>query len=169
MPLEIIVKFGTYFLMGAIVLAALASVTLPNVFHAALALAGALIGVAGIYFALRADFLAVVQILIYVGAVMTLMIFAIMLTRGISDKATRALNRLALPGAAAAGAVLAVLIPLILKTPWKIQIAPDTHVTPAALGTALMTDFVFPFEVISIFLLAVLIGAIVIAKKETPE
>src|SRR5436190_258147 len=96
-PLYLITKAGLYVLMGVCVLAAFGAVSLPNIFHAALALAATLIGVAGLYLALGAEFLAVVQILLYVGAVVTLLIFAIMLTQSLGSQTGRSKNSLGLP------------------------------------------------------------------------
>ena len=81
-----------YGIMALSVIAAIGVVTLRNLFHAALFLAGVLLGTAGLFISLHADFLAMVQILIYVGAVLTLIIFAIMLTGRISDPSIKQKN-----------------------------------------------------------------------------
>ena len=154
--------------MALTVLAALAAVNLPNIFHAALALAAALVGVALIFLALGAEFLAVVQVLLYVGAVVTLVIFAIMLTQGLGNKAVPQKNELSLGAAGACLAFFTALFQILRKTSWPIN--PQNmirHVTTADLGNALMGYFVFPFEVISVILLAALVGAVIIAKKES--
>ena len=82
-----------YAVAGITVLFALLSVTLKNIFHSALSLIVALLGVAAVYIYLDAEFLALLQVLIYVGAIMTLIIFGIMMTLKISDKSLRQHNR----------------------------------------------------------------------------
>ena len=166
-PLVLIVKIGVYAVMAATVLAALGAVTLPNIFHAALALAAALVGVALVFLALGAEFLAVVQVLLYVGAVMTLMIFAIMLTHGLGKNALKQRNELVLGAAGACLAFLGLLIQIMYKTPWPVNPQNGARqISTADLGNALLGHFVFPFEVISVILLAALVGAVIIAKKE---
>ena len=166
-PLFLIAKIGIYAVMGVTVLAALGAVNLPNLFHAALALAAALVGVALIFVALGAEFLAVVQALLYVGPIMTLVIFAIMLTHGLGSKGVKQRNELGLGAAGACLAFFALLFQILRKTAWPVNPQNLNHrISTADLGNALMGHFVFPFEVISVVLLAALIGAILIAKKE---
>lgn len=161
------VQIGVYALMAASLLAALGVMLLPNIFHAALALVFVLLTTAAIFIALQADFLAVVQILLYVGAVMTLVIFAIMLTQRLSDRSVRQHNRLALPSLAGAAVFALYLIRVILGTAWPVR-PEHAHppVSAADLGKALMGPYVFPFEVISVILIAALIGAIVMARRD---
>jgi NADH:ubiquinone oxidoreductase subunit 6 (subunit J) len=90
--LEMAAKFGIYAVMATVLIFALGVVTFRNLFHCALCLAAALIGTAAIYIALQAEFLAGVQILLYVGAVITLIIFAIMLTEHLAGKTIRQTN-----------------------------------------------------------------------------
>ncbi|MBI3313426.1 MAG: NADH-quinone oxidoreductase subunit J [Candidatus Omnitrophica bacterium] len=166
-PLNFIVKIAIYALMLGSVIAAIGVVTLRNLFYAALALVGVLLGTAGIYIVLHAEFLAAVQVLLYVGSVITLVIFVIMLTQRLTDKSLPQTNRQSLIALAGSLAFLYFLTKTILHTPWPVNPAiTQVHVSTADLGSALMGNFVFPFEVISVILLAVLIGAIVIAKKD---
>lgn len=168
--LEMAAKFGTYAVMAAILVFALGVVTLRNLFHCALCLAAALIGTAVIYVVLQAEYLAAIQILLYVGAVVTLVIFAIMLTEHLAGKTVRQNNSqspLAIMGLLG---FVALLTTLILKTPWPVTPAVLKAKVPVmGLGKALMGTYVFPFEVISIILIAALIGTVVIAKKDEPE
>jgi NADH-quinone oxidoreductase subunit J len=165
--LQLIVKIGVYVIMAVTVLAAAGAVTLPNIFHAALALIVALLGVAGAFIALKAEFLAAVQVLLYVGAVMTLVIFSIMMTERLADKTVPSRNNLSIPALLGSGLFLFVLSGFLYWTPWTQRLAPNTTVTTADLGKALLGQYVFPFEVISVFLIAALIGAIIIAKKDS--
>lgn len=161
------VKIGLYVLMALSVIAAVGVVTLTNIFYAALALVAVLVGIAAIFFALHADFLAIVQILLYVGAVMTLVIFAVMMTQKIGQASVRQHNRLALPGLAGALIFLFLIGKILWRTAWPVR--PETLSNPMTLvdlGTAFLGPYVFPFEVISVILIVALIGAIMIAKKD---
>ncbi len=168
--LELAAKFGMYAVMAAILIFALGVVTLRNLFHCALCLAAALIGIAGVYWVLQADYLAAIQILLYVGAVVTLVIFAIMLTEHIAQKTVRQNNSQSPLAIAALLAFTALLAAVILKTPWPVNPKMlNLKVSVMGLGKALMGVYVFPFEVISVVLIAALIGAVVIAKKDEEE
>jgi NADH:ubiquinone oxidoreductase subunit 6 (subunit J) len=168
--LEIAAKYTTYAVMAVILVFALGVVTLRNLFHCALCLAAALIGTAVLYVVLQAEYLAAIQILLYVGAVVTLVIFAIMLTEHLAGKTVRQNNSQSLPAIAGLLGFVSLLTALILKTPWPVTpTALQAKVLVMGLGKALMGDYVFPFEVISIVLIAALIGTVVIAKKDQPE
>lgn len=168
--LNLITTIGTYGIMAFVLIAAVAVVTLRSLFHSALCLAAVLIGMAFIYIGFRADFLAAIQILIYVGAVMTLIIFAIMLTEQIGAKTIRQTNHQSLAATLGLLALVALVGKILLKTPWPVtKAALESKVTVLELGNALMGSYVFPFEVISVVLVAALIGAIVIAKKDPEE
>lgn len=164
-----IISIAAYVLMGISLIAAIAAVALPNIFHAALSLVGALLGIAGIYLILHAEFLAIIQVLLYVGAVVTLIIFAIMLTEGIGNKTIAQHNNLGPAVFGGAIVFLAALWGVIRHTPWPLEAktAGAGYATLATLAEALLGTYVFPFEVISVILIAVLIGAIVIAKKDS--
>lgn len=168
--LPVISKFGAYIVMLVTLLFALGVVTLRNLFHCALCLAAALIGTAVLYAALRAEYLAGIQILLYVGAVVTLIIFAIMLTEHLAGKTVRQNNSQSPLAVTGLLGFVTLFAALILKTPWPITLASlDAWVSVMKLGQALMDTYVFPFEVISIILIAALIGAVVIAKKDDAE
>jgi len=147
-------------------MAAVGVVTLPNIFRAALCLAGTLLGVAVLYIALQAEFIAVVQILLYVGAVMTLVIFAVMLTHRIGDQTIRQKNRQSVPAFVALLLFVGLVGSLLLKTPWSHAPLRANPIDTLALGRALLGEYVFPFEVVSVVLIAALIGSIVIARKD---
>lgn len=133
--------------------------------RSALALVLSFSGVAVVYLLLNADFLAVAQILIYVGAIMILMLFAIMLTPG----------QVEIPGLAsqgqtlAAGLVSAVIFVLttgvMLTTPWRLRADGVNAPTTERIGELLLTTYVLPFEIASVLLTAALIGALVIARE----
>lgn len=168
--LKLISQWGSYGIMALVLVAAIAVVTLRNLFHSALCLAAVLIGTAMLYIGLRADFLAVVQILLYVGAVMTLILFAIMLTEHLAEKTIRQNNRQSLAALVALLGFVATVGLVIVKTPWPVTPKALQSITSVfKLGKALMGIYVFPFEVISVILIAALIGAVVIAKKDLRE
>jgi NADH-quinone oxidoreductase subunit J len=135
--------------------------------QAVLFLALAFVGVAGIYIVLSADFVAVVQVLIYAGAIAVLMTFAVMLT----PAADRKNSETAFQGPAAilAGLVLAVIVFVIYDTDWKISGRAAFPATAASLGEAFLKPYVVPFEVASVLLMTAMIGAIVLTKEEEGE
>ena len=168
--LVILSKIFIYGILLTSLAAALGVVLFRNIFHSALCLVATLIGVAALYLALQAEFIAVVQILLYVGAVMTLVIFAIMLTQRIADPNIPRTNNQSVPAFLGLTAFAVLMISLLLKVDWTVganrRVAPATIVDTMALGKALLGTYVFPFEVISVILIAVLVGAIAIARKE---
>ena len=165
--LEMAVKIGTYAVMAVILVFALGVVTLRNLFHCALCLAAALIGTAALYVVMHAEYLAAIQILLYVGAVVTLVIFAIMLTEHLAAKTVRQNNSQSPLAIAGLLGFVILLTGVILKTPWPVtQTALKAKVSVLGLGEALMGAYGFPFEVISVVLIAALIGTVVIAKKD---
>ena len=155
-----------YAVAGIIILFALLSVTLRNIFHSALALIAALLGVAAVYIYLDAEFLALLQVLIYVGAIMTLIIFGIMMTLKISDKSLRQHNRQKFLSFLISGAMAALLISIFVRSNFKKACAIQPQVSLQDIGRLLLTKYALPFEIISVILLAALIGAVVISRKD---
>jgi NADH-quinone oxidoreductase subunit J len=139
-----------------------------NIIYSAWSLLFAFMGVAGLYVFLGADFPAVAQVLIYVGGILVLILFAVMLTRqiGVDPELTNVHVSLPVGGALALFCV-ATLCWAILGTPWKVKETLHYASTAKALGRALLTDWLLPFEVASVVLLAALVGAVVIARKES--
>ncbi|HVN64335.1 MAG TPA: NADH-quinone oxidoreductase subunit J [Candidatus Binataceae bacterium] len=140
-----------------------------NIVYSTFALLGAFMGVVGIYVLLAADFVAMVQLLVYVGGILVLTIFAVMLTQGIGD--VRISNREVgvVPALATVGITTAVMIYAVIRTPWHQAAAPSPVPTTYGIGNAFLGDYVLPFEVASLVLLAALIGAIVISRHEAKE
>ncbi|UCD62987.1 MAG: NADH-quinone oxidoreductase subunit J [Candidatus Zixiibacteriota bacterium] len=160
-----------WILSVAIIVSACMVVSLRNIFHCALALILCLFAVAGIFILLGAEFLAAAQVLIYVGAVAILMIFAIMLTSNLAAKKITQTNENALVGLLVCVFFTLVGWVLLKKTYegiWShLELArplPSDNIL--TLGKYLMTQYALPFEVVSILLLAAMIGAIVLARKE---
>jgi len=167
--INFLAQAGVYITMFVCVVFAVLAVTASNLFRAALALTGVLLGIAALYITLHADFLGMVQILIYVGAVMTLVIFAIMLTERFGDASISQINSqswLTWPGMVA---LFILLVRVMISTPWPVKSATlikASAVSTAQLGEALLGTYVFPFEILSVVLIAALIGAIVVARKD---
>jgi NADH:ubiquinone oxidoreductase subunit 6 (subunit J) len=157
--------------------AALTVVLARNLFHSALALVGTLFAVAGIYALLEAEFLAVSQVLVYIGAISTLITFAIMLTRGLMFGATSPLNRQAGTAAMIVGLLFTVLGGLVVWMPWpNVGVDLDTvswgifasrgtgEAIIATMGQKFVTTYLVPFELMAVLLLVALAGAILLAR-----
>ena len=148
------------------VVAALGVVFLRNVFRAALSLVLCFITVAGLYLTLSADFLAAVQILVYVGAISVLIILAIMMTREVQQGSPS--NKMKIPAFVVAAVFLVVLIYAMINTSW--QIAGEAPLTPTTAPIALKlfseSGFILPVEIAAMLLLAAILGAIVIAREK---
>jgi NAD(P)H-quinone oxidoreductase subunit 6 len=141
-----------------------------NIIYSAWSLLFALLGAAGIYVYLGADFPAVAQVLIYVGGVLVLILFAIMLTKQIGEDPKLTNAHVGFPaGVALAIVTTATLTYTAVMAPWKIAAERSWEPTAGRLGIAFLTDYLLPFEIASVVLLAALIGAVVIARKEIKE
>ena len=174
---------------------ALGVVLVPDLFRAALLLIVVFMAVAGFFILLSAEFLAVVQVLIYVGAIAILIIFAVMLTRDVQRGNLP--NRLQIPAAIFAALLLAALVTVAVDTKWDflpadqqaraelVQTSAVTTLTAEVLAEAgvtspeeqaevqksgladlLISDYVLPFEAVSVLLLAALIGALVLVRPD---
>jgi NADH-quinone oxidoreductase subunit J len=136
--------------------------------HAVLFLILSFVGVAGLYITLSADFVAVVQILIYAGAISVLMLFAILLTpRSARDNASVSYKA---PISVVAGLVGAVIVFVSLQTDWA-TVSGDrfSGSTAAAIGDALLDPYVLPFEVASVLLVVAMVGAILLVRPSGGE
>jgi NADH:ubiquinone oxidoreductase subunit 6 (subunit J) len=155
-----------YFLAFLIVASALAVVSLKNIFHCALFLILGLFSVAGIFVLLGAEFLAVVQVLIYVGAVAVLMIFAVMLTSRLAGREVQMSNEQTFIGAFMSLVLVFGLVWSFSHSSFRISDQPPAPQSTLQIGTLLMNEYVLPFEIVSVLLLAALIGAILLARQE---
>ena len=154
-----------YILSAVTLISALAAMSLRNLVHCALCLALSFLGMAGLFLHINAGFVAFAQILVYVGAVAILIVFAILLTRGTEPaNAPRASNlALSIPLALV---VAAILINAVSSTNLSFNSNPASAPTVRELGHALMTTHVIPLEIIGVLLTVALLGAIVIALPE---
>jgi NADH-quinone oxidoreductase subunit J len=143
-------------------------VTARNVVHAALYLVVTLAMVGGVYLLLAVEFVAWVQVLIYVGAIVVLLLFGLMLTRAPIGR--EALDNQQRGFAAITGLVVLVGLGILLWESFRdARIDLEASGATAGVGLSLFRSFVLPFEVVSFLLLAALVGAIVLARKEEPE
>jgi NADH-quinone oxidoreductase subunit J len=156
-----------FWIMAVIVVAAaLAVVFLRNVFRAALALVLCFVTVAGLYITLSADFLAAIQILVYVGAISVLIILAIMMTRDVQKGSPS--NKMKLPAFIVAIVVLGIMIYTVTSTTWQVAAEDPLTPTTAPLALKLFSEngFILPVEIGAMLILAAIIGAIVIAREK---
>jgi NADH-quinone oxidoreductase subunit J len=147
-------------------LGALAAVGMRNIFHNILGFAVAMLGVSGLFLTLGADFLALVFILVYVGAVAIAMVYAVMLSQPL-DQAPRPRSLAKILGSALVAAAGALAIWSLLRSaPWKTPGAPLRDSASAA-GFRFLTDYVLAFELISVLLVVAMMGAVMIARRRT--
>jgi len=147
---------------------ALAVVTMRDIIRCGLAMIVSFLALAGIYVVAGAPLVAAAQVIVYIGAISVLILFAIMLTQSKAGPASLVFQTQAVPAAIAA-IVLAVLIALgVSATDWG-EAAERVRLATSALATVLFRDYVLPFEVVSVLLLAAVIGGVFIAKRETEQ
>ena len=164
-----------YVFAAAIVWGALRVVTTKNVVHAALYLVAVLASVAAEYVLLAAEFVAATQVLVYIGAIVVLFLFGVMLTRARIGREQDLTNRNAVVG----GALTALLLfgvmsyALVDEFGWtRTKLPEDTRIAvidgsnSATVSDSIFADYLIPFEVVSVLLLAALVGAIVLARKD---
>lgn len=159
------------FLAAMMLVTALGVVLLSNIVHSAFLLAGVFLSISGLYILLNADFVAAAQILIYVGAVNVLILFAIMLVNkqeNFSELPQRWLRQ----GATAVVCLglFALLGTMVLVTPWSLDTTSATEVTITntviTIGEHLFSDYLLPFELASVLLLMAMVGAIILARRD---
>lgn len=175
-PMEAIFLPLALFTAGSALFTALAR----NLFHSALGLVATLFGIAGLYFMLEAEFVGVSQILVYVGAISTLIVFAAMLTRGMMFGITATSNRVWLTGAIVSAMIFFVLLAVMMKVPWPNSALPLEQVEwplvqplgtlgeniIANLGFAFVNRYLVPFELTALLLLVALAGALMLARDD---
>ncbi len=155
-------------LSAVVVLGSLGVVLLQNIVYSAFLLGGVFMGVAGLYLLLNASFVAAAQVLVYVGAVNVLILFAIMLVNKREElKPIKGLQvRRFISGGVCAG-LLILLVRVDLTTPWILPgPTPIGEEATERIGEHLFTDYLLPFELASVLLLMAMIGAIVLARRD---
>jgi NADH-quinone oxidoreductase subunit J len=158
------VAFGI--IAAAMCVSAVRVVTTRNVVHAALYLVVVLAGAAAIFVLLAAEFVAVVQVLVYIGAIVVLFLFGIMLTRAEIGRLSDLDNDQRWLAAIVAAFLFGVLGFFLYDTVGDVRVPERTVQTTGEVGDSIFATYVVPFEVISVLLLAALVGAVVIARKE---
>ncbi|MBG1263036.1 NADH-quinone oxidoreductase subunit J [Nostoc commune] len=164
------VQFVSLGILGVMMIgAAIGVVLFSNIVYSAFLLGGVFISIAGIYLLLNADFVAAAQILIYVGAVNVLILFAIMLVNKREDFVAfpNSWVRKVLTGIVSVG-LFGLLSTMVLATPWAYSAAPVAggESSIVLIGEHFFTDFLLPFELASILLLIAMVGAIILARRE---
>jgi NAD(P)H-quinone oxidoreductase subunit 6 len=162
------VQFVSFGILAVMLLgAALGVVLIENIVYSAFLLGGVFISIAGLYLLLNADFVAAAQLLIYVGAVNVLILFAIMLVnkRQAFIPFPTAWIRKALTAVVSTG-LFALLSTMILATPWSLSNAQPVANSIVVIGEHFFSDFLLPFELASVLLLMSMVGAIILARRE---
>lgn len=137
-----------------------------NIVYSAFSLLFTFSAVAGIYVLLNADFIAITQLLIYVGGIMVLMLFGVMLTTNAANVDLNTQTLKSLPATVIVAIISALLVSTMISTKWKTSEGGEqVQTTVAGLGELLLTKYLLPFEVASIVLLIAIIGAAFLARR----
>ena len=156
-----------FYLFAAItIVSAFVVVTSKNIVYAAFSLLFTFFGVTGIYVLLGADFVAIVQLLVYIGGILILLIFGVMLTNKITSVDIKSGATQVLPAAIGSAILAGALTSIMISTRWKSEPAENVFTTTVSLGRTLITDYVLIFELLGILLLVALIGAASIARRD---
>jgi NADH-quinone oxidoreductase subunit J len=145
---------------------ALAVVLSKNLFHAVLWLALALTGTAGIFLLLNAEFLAAVQLLLYAGGIITVVVFAIVVTERLIGERLSQTNRGVVSGALVSGGLLAIIVSTLMQRQLPLTPLPQPSDLTGLLGQQVLTTFVLPFELLALLMLVAMLGAIYFARPE---
>ncbi len=156
-----------FYVLAALTVAGATGVALSrNILYSAFGLLMALLGAGSLYVFLSADFVAVTQLLVYIGGVLVLILFAVMLTNRITEVNVSNSSFGLFGGALLFVSVMPVLLAVVSLTPWPATASAALAPTTEAIGHGFLTKWLLPFEVASLVLLATLVGAVVIARKE---
>ncbi len=150
----------------ALLASSLAVVLTPNLFHAVLYLAAALVSTAGVFLLLDSPFLFAVQLLLYAGGVVTVMVFAIMLTERLVGERITQTNRWVANGAIVSVAVLAGVLGFVARSGGRVAAPPVVADRTRDVARALVGPFALPFELLGVLLVAALLGALYFARAE---
>ena len=149
-----------------IVLSSFWVVVSPNLVHSAVSLLFTFFGVAGLYVFLHADFIAAAQVIIYVGGILVLIIFGVMLTNKIDDPNLSNLSKNQLIASIFCLILFVFQMQIIFNTNWFVSELITRESTVNDIGMLLLTTYLLPFEVVSVLLLAALIGAAMLSRKK---
>ena len=154
------------FISILVVVSAVNVVISSQLIYSAVSLLFTLFGVAGLYVFLYADFMAATQVIIYVGGILVLIIFGVMLTNNIDDPKLSNQSQNQIVGAVFSFAMLIMLINIVFDTEWNVQELIYRESTVNEIGVMLLSKYLLPFEIVSILLLAALIGAAMLSRKK---
>jgi len=157
---------GFWSLAVVLVGSALAVVLSKNLFHSVLWLALALTGTAGVFLLLEAEFLAAVQLLLYAGGIVTIVVFAIVVTERLVGERITQTNRRITVGAVTSLALIALVVNAISRQPLATAREPLTTDLTRTIGESVLTRFVLPFELLGVLMLAAMLGAVYFARPE---
>ncbi len=158
-----------YFFAFVTVVSAAIVVFSRNIIHSAFSLMFTFFGVAGLYVMLNADFIAVTQVLVYVGGILVLILFGVMLTTRVIGVEMKTGTLRVLPASILVAVLMGTLCGIFWITDWPAKGATNAEAsatTAVGIGRALMTTYVLPFEVASVVLLVAMLGAAMIARRE---
>ena len=158
-------------LVSVIAISAIWVVVSPNLVHSAVSLLFTLFGIAGLYVFLYADFMAATQVVIYVGGILVLIIFGVMLTNKIDKPVIESVSSNKIIGVLISSFIFTMLSVVIIQTKWPInENSLPGPSTVELIGKLILGKYLLPFELVSILLLASLVGAALLARKKTiPE
>jgi NADH-quinone oxidoreductase subunit J len=160
-------EFVAFFILSVMAIGgAVFMINLQSVIHMALALAFTFFSVAGIYLLLHAEFLAMIQVLIYTGAVSILMLFGIMLTKHRDEEKTSIAPWQGIISFLTVACFFGVVMLIIYRTPISGEAVNLQEFDTGHLGAAVFKSYVIPFELASVLLLVALVGAVILAKRE---
>lgn len=155
-----------FYLFAAVtLLSAMMVVTNRNIVHSAFYLLFTFFGVAGLYVLLAADFIAIVQLIVYVGGILILLLFGVMLTNKITNVEIKTGTINLVPAVIGVGLFAGALLASVINAPWKVNSSEKVFPTTKILGTLLLQEYLLVFELLGIVLLIALIGAASIARK----
>ena len=137
----------------------------PNLIHSAVSLLFTLFSTAGLYIFLYADFIAATQVVIYVGGILVLIIFGVMLTSKIETPSIAASSKNQFIGGMGAFAIFVIQAGIIFNSQWHIGNVQSADSTVATIGKLLLNEYLLPFEIVSILLLAALMGAALLSRR----
>ncbi len=161
-----IYDFIFYLFAVVTIVSAIMVVTSDNIVRSAFYLLATFFGVSGIYVLLGADFVAVTQIMVYIGGILILLLFGVMLTSNITHVEIKKGTTKLIPSIVAIGVFLGAVSSIMMRTEWRTQLAELPQTTSYSLGKLLLTDYVLIFELLGILLLIALIGAASMARRE---
>ncbi|MDE3097743.1 MAG: NADH-quinone oxidoreductase subunit J [Chloroflexota bacterium] len=159
-----------FLLLAATVLGAALTVVLGrDIIRSGLAMIVSFAGLAGVYVLLGAPLVAAAQVLVYIGAISILVLFAIMLTQTKVGPTRLVFHHQAWAAAVAAVVLAVILIGVVASTAWPNAVSQPLHTATDALARLLFSDYVLPLEVVSVLLLAAVVGGVFLAKRDEPQ